>query len=345
MGEQVLFESPGRKRDFSTCGSIDLENRKCARFQDMAETISESPDFSDGLIIEGTKLKLFHHQVSGHGAFLKISRNKVCKPVVKRELEFYETVKTNCPDIIPFLANYHGTVDLNFNDVEPRQLYDSESDTETTGHSRWSKHLIKKEFANQGRQRTSKYIVLQDLSKSYKKPSIMDLKMGTKTFGQDATPQKIASKSRKAKETTTRTLGMRLCGQQIYHPKENQFKIVNKYEGHKLTDEKFEQFLAQYFWNGERMRVELLPLMIDKLKELLQIIKKGVRYVFYATSLLLLYDGDENNTKVDVKMIDFGHTYPYTEGQIRDDGFEFGLTNLISILEKIYSIFEPKTKL
>jgi hypothetical protein len=58
-------------------------------------------------------------------------------------------------------------------------------------------------------------LVLEDLSYGYHRPSILDLKIGTRQHGPGAPAFKIASKTAKCSSTTSATLGLRMCGMQV----------------------------------------------------------------------------------------------------------------------------------
>ena len=47
------------------------------------------------------------------------------------------------------------------------------------------------------------YIILEDLTQNYEKPCILDLKMGTRMYGDFAKPEKIASQRRKSQQSTS----------------------------------------------------------------------------------------------------------------------------------------------
>lgn len=59
------------------------------------------------------------------------------------------------------------------------------------------------------------YIVLEDLTQGYKRPSVLDIKMGTRQHGMHALPEKRTSQMEKCKATTSYELGLRFCGMQV----------------------------------------------------------------------------------------------------------------------------------
>jgi hypothetical protein len=56
---------------------------------------------------------------------------------------------------------------------------------------------------------------MEDLTFGYKQPSIIDIKMGTSSVGEEATPEKRAAMALKDKTTTTVSLGIRVVGARV----------------------------------------------------------------------------------------------------------------------------------
>jgi len=106
--------------------------------------------------------------------------------------------------------------------------------------------------------------------------------------------------------------------------------------------------LANFLHNGEHIITHHIPTIVRKLRCLAKIIRSLDNYRFYASSLLLIYDGNEaNSSEIDIKIIDFAHCttgndhrpeevrYPPTHKGF-DIGYLVGLKNLCRSFEIIF---------
>jgi len=163
-------------------------------------------------------------------------------------------------------------------------------------HNPWSlkchqQHLQRmKENAKHRNQ--YKFILLENLTWRHRVPCVLDLKMGTRQHGDDASEEKKANQIRKCQQSTSASIGVRLCGMQVYHSDSGQLMFMNKYHGRKLTLPGFKEALYQFLSDGTCLRRELISPVLRRLREMQAVLEACESYRFYSSSLLIIYDGE-----------------------------------------------------
>ncbi|XP_074531552.1 inositol hexakisphosphate kinase 1 [Halichoeres trimaculatus] len=181
----------------------------------------------------------------------------------------------------------------------PFQMLDWNSgvSSEKISHNPWSLRCHKQQLSRMRSEskdrKLFKFLLLENVVHHFSYPCILDLKMGTRQHGDDASEEKAARQMKKCEQSTSGTLGVRVCGMQVYQLNTGHYLCRNKYYGRGLSIEGFRQALYQYMHNGKGLRQDLFEPVLNKLRSLKAVLERQASYRFYSSSLLIIYEGQE----------------------------------------------------
>ncbi|KAG8899504.1 hypothetical protein FRB99_006688 [Tulasnella sp. 403] len=271
-------------------------------------------------------------QVGGHaGVQTSEDKSLIIKACLPKEKEFYSLLASK--DILaplrPFVPTFYGTLQLHGTVDASGSLETVNTEKLTTEKDELLSSMDKRTLLTHpatGGISSPQSIVLQNVSHTFKKPNILDIKLGTVLYDEQADAAKRERMIKTAQSTTSLETGVRLTGFQVYDPVEKVFVNTPKSYGKSITVAQLPEGMARFFPETSFSNRDLLVAVIEGIiKDVSQIkeVFQNLEIRMVGGSLLVVWEGDEEAIKkAVVSSEDEGQGGADESGQPTDDDAE-----------------------
>ncbi|KAL8941239.1 MAG: hypothetical protein Q9216_002372 [Gyalolechia sp. 2 TL-2023] len=272
-----------------------------------------------------SQLVAFNNVAAGHdGVLSDRSGAVVVKPCSQAEINFYQSTAAH-PHFALYIPTFIGTLTLNSDPQAAAALTQQTAATSLPDSSHAipvseapsavsHAPIVEKAWtpSNGGKITTDLAIVLENIAASFKKPNILDVKLGARLWDENAPPDKRAKLDKVSEETTSKPLGYRIAGMRTWQGSAvddnaesglsaDGYKLYDKFYGRQFSADNVRQGFEDFFLL-ERDAVAKGPLRevinrsIEDLQGL-QIVLEREESRMYSASLLFVYEGNRDALK------------------------------------------------
>ncbi|KAJ3503479.1 hypothetical protein NLJ89_g8414 [Agrocybe chaxingu] len=275
-------------------------------------------------------------QVGGHaGVMTTADGSLLIKPALPRELQFYQALQQDpaLEVLREFTPRFLGTLKLE-GKVDPVKIDNlAEAVLEPAGAEK-DMYSVKSRRDRRADHcvRYLQSLVLENLSFSFLKPNILDVKLGTILYDETASPEKVARMEKAARATTSFEKGIRLTGFQVYDNITSQPVNTPKAYGKSIKASELGEGVAKFFPVGLSAtepsaeptpssglpRETLIP-VLSAIREEIEAIREAFASLelrMVGGSLLIVYEADWTRADEAIKK--------YLEGEEEEDEDEEG---------------------
>ena len=239
-----------------------------------------------------------------------MSGELIVKPCHQAEIDFYETTTLHL-DFKYHIPGFFGTLSLSSpavatNVVEDLALISNGSavtplsvgEQTTLPHQQWTP-------SNGGKIDTNLAIVLENVAAGFEHPNILDVKLGSRLWADDAPIAKRQKLDKAAAETTSKPLGFRVAGMKTWQGQTasghsnlslDGYRCYDKSYGRSLNTKTIRQAFEEYlFVQSAGITKDLAVRVINRFLEELHSLQKTMENEesrMYSASLLFIYEGD-----------------------------------------------------
>ena len=236
----------------------------------------------------------------------------VIKPCEQAEIDFYDSVTAH-PDLVPHIPTYFGKISLGADtstaQVAGAFVLPSETDPDPPiVYGVPGTMVVENAWApsNGGKIHTDSAVVLGDVAAHFKKPNILDVKLGSRLWADDAPMAKRVKLDKVAEETTSKPLGLRIAGMRTYqgtlsntvgNAASDGYRYCDKSYGRGLSTETIAGGFEEYFQLGMGVKAKgpirkVIRRFMENLRSMESALEKEESRM-YSASLLFVYEGDQ----------------------------------------------------
>ncbi|AEO66520.1 b4c92f88-8fb2-453b-96f7-05fd2ed31593 [Thermothielavioides terrestris] len=270
-------------------------------------------------------LQPFNHAVAGHEGTLSDADGVLfIKPCVQQEIDFYEKAFSEHPDFAALMPAYIGTLALNdatdvnsLNEQLPavadymsQELKEEAVLMAKTGATKAAAEAADAQDGIQWRPNknrriaTNTSVVLENSTHGFKKPNILDAKLGRRLWADDAPLEKRQRFDEISKSTTNGSHGFRIAGMRVYKGSDNPaelnadgYKVYDKDYGRlQVTKDNVEREIAKFIFNeragiDEDLGKAIAQAFLEDLRRVEEVLASSETRM-YSSSLLFTFEGD-----------------------------------------------------
>ncbi|XP_034049523.1 inositol polyphosphate multikinase [Thalassophryne amazonica] len=133
------------------------------------------------------------------------------------------------------------------------------------------------------------YLKLEDVTRRFAKPCIMDVKLGQRSYDPFASQEKREQQIKKY--PLMEEIGFLVLGLRVYKVCSDSFDTYDQHYGRRLDQDTVKDGLAKFFHNGVCLRKDALSASIHRVQHILRWFQSQRQLNFYASSLLFVYEG------------------------------------------------------
>ncbi|CAI5682686.1 unnamed protein product [Oreochromis niloticus] len=133
------------------------------------------------------------------------------------------------------------------------------------------------------------YLKLEDVTRHFIKPCIMDVKLGQRSYDPYASQEKREQQIRKY--PLMEEIGFLVLGLRVYKVCTDTFDSYDQHYGRGLVKDTLKDGLSKFFHNGVSLRKDAVAASIHRVQRILRWFESQHQLTFYASSLLFVYEG------------------------------------------------------